>query len=227
MKVFFITILLLFAIQKSFDYSKMLIIYFTRTGNTELFANYIKEYINTDIATFKIVPVNSYPEDDNQMFDIVRGEQANDTKIDIVNPLTDISKYDTILLGYPLWFSHLPNIVMSQLEKLNFEGKTVYPFNTHGSSGLGVSINEIVNYTSGANVMEGFPISAAMIKKKNESMVEVKSWVDKYFGNPKENNDTSSNNKFSFLDYINSDNAPYIILLILFLLTIILYFNRH
>ena len=227
MKVFFITILLLFAIQKSFDYSKMLIIYFTRTGNTELFANYIKEYINTDITTFKIVPVTSYPEDDNQMFDIVRGEQANNTKIDIVNPLTDISKYDTILLGYPLWFSHLPNIVMSQLEKLNFEGKTVYPFNTHGSSGLGVSINEIVNYTSGANVMEGFPISAAMIKKKNESMVEVKSWVDKYFGNPKENNDTSSNNKFSFLDYINSDNAPYIILLILFLLTIILYFNRH
>ena len=227
MKVFFITILLLFAIQKSFDYSKMLIIYFTRTGNTELFANYIKEYINTDIITFKIVPVTSYPEDDNQMFDIVRGEQANNTKIDIVNPLTDISKYDTILLGYPLWFSHLPNIVMSQLEKLNFEGKTVYPFNTHGSSGLGVSINEIVNYTSGANVMEGFPISAAMIKKKNESMVEVKSWVDKYFGNPKENNDTSSNNKFSFLDYINSDNAPYIILLILFLLTIILYFNRH
>ena len=227
MKVFFIAILLLFAIQNSFDYSKMLIIYFTRTGNTELFANYIKEYINMDIPTFKIVPVTSYPEDDNQMFDIVRGEQANNTKIDIVNPLTDISKYDTILLGYPLWFSHLPNIVMTQLEKLNFEGKTVYPFNTHGSSGLGVSINEIVNYTSGANVMEGFPINATMIRKKNESMILVKSWVDKNFGNPKETEGIPSDDKSSFLDYINSNKIPYVIILILLILSFIPYYNRH
>ena len=197
------------------------------TKTVDNFMGTEEELKNIAQTVYELVDATSYPEDDNQMFDIVRGEQANNTKIDIVNPLTDISKYDTILLGYPLWFSHLPNIVMTQLEKLNFEGKTVYPFNTHGSSGLGVSINEIVNYTSGANVMEGFPINATMIRKKNESMILVKSWVDKNFGNPKETEGIPSDDKSSFLDYINSNKIPYVIILILLILSFIPYYNRH
>ena len=64
-----------FSSQDQIDTSKALIIYFSRTGNTELFANYIKE--NIDIASFKINPATPYPEDYNEMLEVAQNEQSN------------------------------------------------------------------------------------------------------------------------------------------------------
>ena len=66
----------------------MIIIYFTRTGNTELFANYIKE--NIDIASYKINLVTAYPEDYNQMLEVARNEQSNNARPEIKEPLIEI-----------------------------------------------------------------------------------------------------------------------------------------
>ena len=80
-------ILSIYSSQDKVDLSKMIIIYFTRTGNTELFANYIKE--NIDIASYKINPVTAYPEDYNQMLEVARNEQSNNARPEIKEPLTD------------------------------------------------------------------------------------------------------------------------------------------
>ena len=161
MKFVMIFFLLLNSLN-SIDLSKMLIIYFSRTGNTEIFSDYIKELSN--ITSYKIVPTTPYPEDYNQMLTLAQNEQSNGARPEIKNPLTDISKYDNILLGYPLWFSHLPNIVINQLEKLNFTNKNTYPFNTHGGSKVRSSLDEIKQYAKGANVKDGFPINGNFIR---------------------------------------------------------------
>ena len=214
MKQFLTIIFLLISAEYSIDTSKILLIYYTRTGNTELFANYIKEIVN--ISSFKIVPVTPYPENDDTMFSLVRQEQSNNTRPEIQNPLTDISKYDNILLGYPLWFSHLPNIVISQLEKLNLNNKTIYPFNTHGSSGIGSSVNEIKEYAKGANVKDGFPISASNIKNKTKSKEDIENWLDDNF-----DLDESSGNSITTIKRNNSNkiklNYLYFIILCLLL----------
>ena len=171
---------LLITALNSIDQSKMLIIYFTRTGNTEVFSDYIKELSN--ITSYKIVPTTPYPEDYNQMLTIAQEEQSNGTRPEIQNPLTDISKYDNILLGYPIWYSHLPNIVITQLEKLDFTNKNIYPFNTHGGSGIGSSLNDIKLYAKGANVKDGFPINGNSIRNnKADSIEKIEDWLDDNF----------------------------------------------
>ena len=176
-----IIIIFIISIKSEVDTSKMLIIFFTRTGNTELFTDYIKECLN--IESYKIIPLNEYPSDTNEMTQRARKERNTTDRPIIIQPLTDITKYNKILLGYPIWFSYLPNIVITQLLKLNFEGKTIYPFNTHETSGIGNSNQEIKLYTPGAIVKKGFAIKGSVIRiNKEDSMKEIKKWLKYHFG---------------------------------------------
>jgi flavodoxin len=169
---------LLFICSLEFDTSKMLIIYFSYTGNTQLIVNYIKEISN--ITSYKIIPKVPYP-DYEATIELAHQQLDNDERPEIIEPLTDISKYDTILLGYPLWHSHLPRIVVNQLEKLNFRGKTIYPFNTFGSLGVAESINDIKKYCPNAIVKDGLPIQDSTSKVKEASMEIIVNWLDSNF----------------------------------------------
>ena len=179
MKICLWIIISLFLLTKSFDISKILMIYFTRTGTTGLFADYIKEIIDIDV--YNIVPANSYPENLDKMLELATEERNNNVMPPIKNPLKDISKYDIILLGYPLWHKYLPNIVINQIANLTFQGKTICPFNTYGSSGIGNSTIDIKNYAKGAIVKDGFAISDSMIKIKDDSMKKIKNWINNDF----------------------------------------------
>jgi flavodoxin len=208
MKALFLVLFLLITMENSFEKDKMLIIFFSHTGNTETFANYIQK--NTNITSFKIVPATPYPDDFNITAEIVQEERNNNSRPEIKDPLTDISQYNAILLGYPIWYSHIPNIVITQLEKLNFKGKTIYPFNTHGSSGVGNSISEIKQYAPDAKVMDGYPIKGSEIANKEEDIID---WLDENFD--LDENETfipTRNNDFK----IKFKNSLIIFLLLLF-----------
>ena len=208
MKEFFIIIFLaLISMQNAIQKDKMIIIYFSRTGNTEKFANYIKK--NTNITSFKIVPSTDYPNDYDSTLILAKKEREENARPNIQNPLTDISKYDIILLGYPLWHSHIPNIIITQLEKLDLNGKTIYPFNTHGNSGIGSSVNDIKTYASGATVKEGKPIQGSQIDKKEEEIID---WLDDNF-------DLESNDIYNqVLNYFRVNKFKYFFLISLFIL---------
>ena len=208
MKVLFIVLFLLFTMENSIEKDKMLIIYFSHTGNTETFANYIKK--NANITSFKIVPATPYPDNFTILSDIAHQEINSSARPEIKDPLTNISQYNTIFLGYPIWFSNIPNIVITQLEKLNFKGKTIYPFNTHGSSGVGNSISEIKQYAPDAKVMDGYPIKGSEIANKEEDIID---WLDENFD--LDENETfipTRNNDFK----IKFKNSLIIFLLLLF-----------
>jgi flavodoxin len=190
MKGFLFTIFLLISMQNAIKRDKMIIIYFSRTGNTETFANYIKK--NSNITSYKIVPSTPYPEDYNTMLNIAQEERNNNARPEIQNPLTDISQYDIVLLGYPIWYSHIPNIIITQLEKLNLNGKTIYPFNTHGGSGVGSSISDIKSYAPGATVKDGYPINGNQINSKEDDIID---WLDDTFD--LDNNEDKNSNEIS------------------------------
>ena len=184
-------VLLLIIPSLQIDQSKTIIIFFSRAGenynvgtvdigNTEMIVNYLEEV--TEIANiYKINPETPYPESYQETVNIARNEKNNNARPGIKDPLTDISKYDTILLGYPIWHGNIPNIVMTQLELLDFKGKTIYPFNTHGGSGVGSSINDIKNSAPEADVKDGFPLSGSYART-NDSHEDIKNWLKNQLG---------------------------------------------
>ena len=185
MMLFILYFLLFIFPSNQIDESKSLIIYFSRAGenysvgkvdkgNTEMIVDYITQV--TNIKSFKINPETAYPEVYSETVEIARNEKSSNARPKIKDPLTNIDNYDTILLGYPIWHSDLPNIVMTQLELLNFQGKTIYPFNTHEGSGTGNSINDIKKVVPSAIVKDGFALRG-QDARKNESRSNIEKWL--------------------------------------------------
>ena len=131
-------------LKKNNTNGKVLVVYFSKTGenynvgevevgNTAMMASYIKEYLNAD--SFEIVPVNPYPDDYKETTDQASKEQSDNARPEIKNRIDNFDNYDTIFIGYPIWWGYLPNIMYTFLEQYDFNGKTVIPFNTHEGSG--------------------------------------------------------------------------------------------
>ena len=143
------------------DNSKALVVYFSRTGenynvgnvevgNTAVMASYIKEYLKAD--SFEIVPVNKYPDSYDECLKVATKEKDNNSRPKIQNKLDDISKYDTIFLGYPIWWGDLPMIMYTFMEEYDLSGKTVIPFNTHEGSGSSGTYDTIKSKLKSSNV---------------------------------------------------------------------------
>ena len=92
-------------------------------GNTEVIAEYIQEIDNADL--FKVEPAVEYPADYMKCIDVAKKELQKDARPEIKEALGDIASYDTIYIGFPNWWGTLPMPMFTQLEKLDFEGKTV------------------------------------------------------------------------------------------------------
>ncbi len=108
-----------------------LVAYFSVTNHTEGIANEIKSYLNSDI--FEIIPEQEYTSEDiNYNSDCRANREQNDdtARPDIKNKIEDISKYDTIVLGYPIWWSEAPKIMYTFIESYDFKDKTILPFCT-------------------------------------------------------------------------------------------------
>lgn len=135
--------------------TKSVVVYFSETGNTETIAKKIAELGGFDI--FKIEAAQPYLDED-LTYDSdsrARVEQDNPTtRPEIAKPI-DVSKYDTVYLGYPIWFGSAPRIIFTFLESNDFEGKTIVPFCTSGSTGINVSVNEFRKSNSKLNISNG------------------------------------------------------------------------
>lgn len=121
--------------------SDVLVAYFSRTGNTGKIAEYLIELTGAD--SYVINAAVPYSDDDIKYQD--SGCRANKEQNDksarpeIAEPIASIDSYDTILLGYPIWWGEEPRIIDTFLESYDFSDKTVIPFCTSASSGISVS----------------------------------------------------------------------------------------
>ena len=140
---------------------KILIVYFSRTGenynvgnidvgNTAMMASYMKEYLNAD--SFEIVPVKKYSDDYEECKKEATNEMNANARPEIQNKIDNFETYDTIFIGYPIWWGDMPMIIYTFMEEYDFTGKTVIPFNTHEGSGNSGTYSTIKSKLSNANV---------------------------------------------------------------------------
>lgn len=153
--------------------SKSLVVYFSCTGNTEEVANKIANVTGSDV--YKIEALNPYTSDDlNYNNDNCRAnkEQNDDTaRPEIKGTIDNLSDYDTIFIGYPIWWGNAPKIIYTFMESYDFSGKTIIPFCTSGSSGIATSENTIKSLAPNADFIDG--------KRFNSSVTEetIKEWL--------------------------------------------------
>ena len=154
--------------------SKVLVAYFSCTGNTQGLAEKIASALDADL--YEIVPEEPYTDADldyNNSSSRSTKEQNDDScRPAISGSMDNIDNYDTVIIGYPIWWGQAPKIISTFLESYNFNGKTIIPFCTSGSSGIGSSATNLHILTSGAAWFDGQRFSG------NTSRSTVENWVN-------------------------------------------------
>ena len=135
--------------------SNSVVLYFSTTGTTKSIAERISKELNSDII--EIIPKEKYKSEDlNYNSDCRANKEQNDSKArpEIKNNI-DISKYDTIYLGYPIWWGTNPKIILTLLDTYDFTGKTIIPFCTSGSTEISGSVSDLRDYNSKLTIKDG------------------------------------------------------------------------
>ena len=155
------------------DNSTILVAYFSRTGNTETVAGLIAEQLGADL--YAITPAEAYPEDYQQALEIAQQQQDDDARPELADTDLDLSAYDTVFIGYPIWYGYEPMIIRTFLESYDFSGKTIIPFNVHNGSRFSRTIETIQELEPNATVIEdGFTVSEQNVP---EAADDVASWL--------------------------------------------------
>lgn len=167
----------------------ILIAYFSRAGenynvgtvsegNTAKLAREIAVQTGGDL--FEIVPETAYPVSYEEMLDVATKERTNDERPAIQSTIENFDSYDTIFIGYPIWWGDLPMILHSFMESYDFTGKTVIPFNTHEGSGQAGTQSAIADKLSSAEVLQGFAMKGSTAQELpcDGTDTTVKSWLD-------------------------------------------------
>ena len=157
--------------------SKVLVVYFSWSGHLQTMSHWIADETGGDIV--RVVTKEPYPEDYNATADRAKKEQDDGTRPDITIELTEeeLAKYDTIFLGFPVWWYDLPMPMWTFLERTDLSGKTVIPFFSHeGSSNGASSLGTIEKLAEGAEVKSGDALSIRG-GSVDSSEEEVREWV--------------------------------------------------
>ena len=155
---------------------KTLVVYFSATGNTENAANYIAEATGADL--FELVPADPYTDADLDWTDEnsrVVHEYENESERDVAleqSTVDNWADYDTVFIGYPIWWGIAAWPVDTFVQANDFTGKTVIPFCTSSSSGLGQSGELLEEEAGTGNWLEGERFSSGV------SQSDVTEWVE-------------------------------------------------
>jgi flavodoxin len=150
---------------------KILVAYFSHSGNTKVMADNIKEKVSGDI--FEIKTIESYPADYNAVVAKARKEKDAQYRPELTKKLENMD-YDIIFIGYPIWWGTIPMGVFAFLEQYDFSSKTIIPFCTHEGSGLGQSERDIKKLCPSSNILEGLAIRGSSVNK-----ADVSAWLNK------------------------------------------------
>lgn len=147
---------------------KVLTLYFSMSGNTETVAKYINKNIGGEII--KIETDKTYPTNYNELTNIAKEEKDKKERPSLKTKI-NINNYDTIFLGYPIWYSDMPMAIYTLLDEYDFSNKTIIPFATHGGSGLSNTPNKIQQLEPNAKVLEGLEIRGNEAKNSEKEII--------------------------------------------------------
>lgn len=157
-------------VEKTESDSKSLVVYFSKTGTTERIANEIKDITGSDIV--KIETVNPYPEDYNETVEIAQKEKTEKARPEIKTTVDNLDEYDTIYIGYPIWWGTMPMAMFTFIENNNLDGKTIIPFSTHKGSGLGSSVSDLKTALPNSTIKDGLACNSST------TTAQIKNWIE-------------------------------------------------
>ena len=150
---------------------KVLVAYFSaEAGRTAAVAEVIADAISASI--FEIKPAQPYSKADLRWinpFARCNKEKFGKKEVPVGNKVENFSDYDTVFLGFPIWYGCAPNVVNSFCKDYDWNGKRVFLFATSGGGGMGKSAEQLLPY------MQGAKIAGEKLVKKPE---EVKIWLE-------------------------------------------------
>ena len=153
--------------------SKVLVSYFSASGNTKSVAEKISSAVLGDL--FEIEPVDKYTTDDLDWMDKNSRssiEMKENVKPEIAKTVSNLEDYDTVCLGFPIWWYKEPTIIDKFLEENDMTGKKIYVFVTSGSSSIDSTYRSLKNNFPNLNFVDGKRFTG------NESSDEYKSWIE-------------------------------------------------
>ena len=172
------------------DGSRILVVYFSRTGeqytvgvidhgNTAIVAEMIADETGADL--FEVLPEDDhYPMTYAELTDVAKKEQNDKARPAYAGDAPDLSQYDTIFIGAPVWWGDWPMIMYTFFEE-NAEalaGKNLVPFSTHEGSGLSGFDKKLSSVIPGSTVLKGLAIRGNDCQNKQDSVREsVKDWI--------------------------------------------------
>lgn len=156
--------------------SRKLVAYFSASGVTAKVAENLAEAVGADL--FEIAPAVRYTKadldwrDENSRSSIEMKNPASRPAVEVIRDNMD--EYDVIFVGFPIWWYVAPTIINTFLEQYDFTGKTIIPFATSGSSGMGKTNEALKPSCQTATLLEG------RIFKSTASKDELAAWADKF-----------------------------------------------
>ena len=166
---------------------KILVAYFSRAGenynvgyiekgNTHIMADMIAEAVGAD--TFEIKTVKPYPEDYKECTEAAKQELAEDARPALAGKVENWQDYDTVFLGYPIWWSYPPMAVYTFLESYDWNGKTVIPFCTSAGDVLTGKESDLPQYGKGMAIRDGLGLEGKRVQENPDSAkAEVMKWL--------------------------------------------------
>lgn len=152
--------------------AKVLVAYYTRTGNTRVIARQIGRTLGAHI--FEIQTADPYPEDYEEQVAVAQQQRDSGFEPPLVSTAPDMQSCETVFLGFPIWGMTAPSVIRSFLSQHDLSGKTLVPFITHGGYGLGQSLKVVAEHAPRARLVEGF---SRQCDQERETLQEVTRWL--------------------------------------------------
>ena len=153
--------------------SKILVSYFSASGVTKVVASKIAHAVGGDL--FEIEPVNKYTSEDldwtnkQSRSSVEMGNPAS--RPEVKNKVSNLNDYDTVLIGFPVWWDLAPTIVNTFIEENNLENKKIYIFATSGGSSVNNSFDNLKNTYRNLNFISAKKLSS------NVSDSDITEWI--------------------------------------------------
>lgn len=171
--------------------SKTLVVFFSRgdeeynvgtveVGNTTMMAGHIADYLKNagqEVESFQVVPEQKYPTDYASAIEVSKKELSENTRPAYKGEVENWDEYEKIFLGYPIWWGDLPMPLYTFIERHDWAGKKVVPFNTHEGSGSAGTYVSLAEKLSGAEVEQrGLALSGKKARTE-EGRQQVEAWL--------------------------------------------------
>lgn len=166
-------LMILTACAEPVEIGNTAIVYFSATGNTEEVTRELGNMLNAEV--FEIVPAQPYTSEDLNYRDsssrVYQEDRDDSARPEIEAYDTAIDSYDTLFIGFPIWFGDMPKVMYTFFDNFDAAGKTLIPFCTSGNSGITGAVRTLRTLEPDADIQDGRRINTRNMEAELTNMI--------------------------------------------------------